>query len=88
MHKIFDMKRSTKIGKAEYSLGSLGSLLSFDGDFFTHGGHDHNVDILVLLNEQLVDSVTNFTIGNLDIILGVALFVHQGKETVIGNVKL
>jgi hypothetical protein len=44
--------------------------------------------VLALLSEHLVDSVTNITIGNLDIILGATVVVHEGEEAIVGNVEL
>jgi hypothetical protein len=44
--------------------------------------------VLLLLLEQLVDLVTDLALWNLDIILGVAVLLHEGKETIIGNVEL
>lgn len=39
--------------------------------------------LLVVLAEKLLDLVTNFTVGELDIVLGGAVFVHKGKEAVV-----
>lgn len=44
--------------------------------------------VLLLLLEELVDLVTDFTVGELDIVLGVAVVVHEGEETIVGDVKL
>lgn len=44
--------------------------------------------VLALLVEHLVNSVTNFTLGNLDIVLSGTGLVHQGKETIVGDVEL
>ena len=44
--------------------------------------------VLAVLNEELVDLVANLTIGNLDVVLGGAIVGHEGKETVVSNVKL
>lgn len=44
--------------------------------------------VLALLGKQLVDLVANFTIGDLDVVLGGAVISHEGEETVVGNVEL
>ena len=44
--------------------------------------------ILAVVGEHLVDLVTNFTLRELDIVLGAAIVIHQRKETVIGDVEL
>ena len=44
--------------------------------------------VLAILGEELVDLVTNFAIGDLDVVLGGAIIRHEGEETVIGNVEL
>lgn len=44
--------------------------------------------ILLFFGEQLVDPVTNFTFGNLDIVLGVAIVGHQRKEAIVLDIKL
>lgn len=44
--------------------------------------------VLALLGEELVDLVANFTIGNLDIVLGGAIVGHEGEETIVSNIEL
>lgn len=44
--------------------------------------------VLLLLAEELGDLLANFTVGNLDIILGSTVFGHEGEEAVVGNVEL
>ena len=44
--------------------------------------------VLLILCEELLNLVTDFTIGHADIILGVTVVVHEGEETVVGDVKL
>lgn len=44
--------------------------------------------ILAIFGEHSVDLVTNFTLRDLDIILGATIVIHQGKETVISDVEL
>lgn len=45
-------------------------------------------DVLLLNSEELVDLVANFTVGHADVVLGVTVVVHEGEETVVGDVKL
>lgn len=43
----------------------------------------------LLLNlEQLVNLLANLSIGDLDIVLGVAIIVHEGEETIVGDIDL
>ena len=44
--------------------------------------------VLALLGEELVDLVTNFTVGKLDIVLGGTIVRHEGKETIVLDVEL
>lgn len=44
--------------------------------------------VFLLLTEKLLDLLTNFTIGHLDIILGGAIVRHEGQEVVISDIKL
>lgn len=44
--------------------------------------------IFLLTTEELLDLVADFTLGDLDIVFGGAIFGHQGEETVFGDVKL
>ena len=44
--------------------------------------------ILLIGAEELVYLVTNFTIGNLDIVLGIARVVHEVKEPILADVEL
>jgi hypothetical protein len=44
--------------------------------------------VLALLGEEFVDLVANFTIGNLDIVLGGAIVGHEGEETIVSNIEL
>ena len=45
-------------------------------------------NVLLLLTEHLDDSLTGLSVGELDVVLGATVVIHQGKEVVIGNVKL
>ena len=44
--------------------------------------------ILAILNEELLDFVTDVTLRELDVVLGGAVIRHEGEEAVIGNVEL
>jgi hypothetical protein len=44
--------------------------------------------ILAILLEHLLDLVANLTLGNLDIVLGAAVVVHEGQEAVISDIEL
>jgi hypothetical protein len=44
--------------------------------------------ILLVSGEKLVNLLSNLSIGDLDIILGLAIISHQGKEAIIGNIEL
>lgn len=44
--------------------------------------------VLLLINEELVDSLTNLVVGDLDVVLGGAVVKHEGKETVVSDVEL
>jgi hypothetical protein len=44
--------------------------------------------VLALLVEHLVDLVTDFAVGELDVVLGGAVVGHEGEEAVVGNVNL
>lgn len=45
-------------------------------------------DILLLLTEHLDDTGAELVIGQLDIVLGVTVILHQGQEVIIGDVQL
>lgn len=45
-------------------------------------------DVLLLLTEKLDDTLANLALGELDIVLGVTVILHQGKEVIVGDVKL
>jgi hypothetical protein len=44
--------------------------------------------VLAVLVEHLVDLVADFTIGDLDVVLGGAVVGHEREEAVVGNVEL
>lgn len=45
-------------------------------------------DVLLILTEKLDDTLANLAVGELDIVLGVTVILHQGKEVIVGDVKL
>lgn len=44
--------------------------------------------ILFFSAEKLLNFITNLSIGNLDIILGVAVLTHKRKEAIFRHIKL
>jgi hypothetical protein len=44
--------------------------------------------VLLFSSEKLLDLLANLTLGDLNIILGLAIISHQGEETIIGNIEL
>jgi len=71
------------------SAGNLtaGCLLSFDSKLLTHGSKNDNVGVLLLLGKELLNLITNLSIWNLDIVLGLTIISHQGEETIVGNIE-
>ena len=52
------------------------------------GVSDVLTSILAIISEELLDFVTNITLGDLDIVLGGTIVRHEREETVVSNVKL
>ena len=44
--------------------------------------------VLAVLGKELVDLIADFTVGNLDIVLGGAIVGHEGEEAVVGDIEL
>jgi hypothetical protein len=44
--------------------------------------------VLLLLLEELGDLFADITVRDLDIVLGVAIVIHEGEEAIVGDVKL
>jgi len=44
--------------------------------------------VLSVVSEELGNLVTNFTIGDLDIVLEGTIFVHKREKAIIGDVEL
>jgi hypothetical protein len=44
--------------------------------------------VFLLGGEKLVNLLTNFAIGNLNIVLGLTIIGHQRKKTIIGDIEL
>ena len=44
--------------------------------------------LLLVISEQLLDLVPDFSIGDLDVVLGAAIIGHEGQETVVADVEL
>lgn len=49
---------------------------------------DALTQVLVLLVELLLDLGAEFTLGDLDIVLGVTVILHEGEVVIVGNVEL
>lgn len=62
------------------------NVLAYSAFFLTHSYR--LTGVLLLLGEELADLVANLTVGDLDVVLGVAIVLHQGQEVVVGDVKL
>jgi len=65
----------------------FGSLLGLNSDLLTHSGLDDDVDVLVLIFEHADKTLTNFTFGDLDIVLGVTVILQQGEEVIVGDIQ-
>lgn len=44
--------------------------------------------VLLFSPEELLDLLTNLTVGHADVVLGVAVVVHEGEEAIVGDVEL
>lgn len=55
---------------------SLRSFLNADGSLFTHGGNDSDDQFLAFVKISL-DAISNFTIRQLDIVLGRAILINM-----------
>jgi len=86
--KLFAIRASLPAKQSTYwTIRLFRSLLGVDAGLLTHSSKDNDVSILAFLVEHLVDLVTNFTVGDLDIFLGGAIVGHEREETVVGNIK-
>lgn len=63
------------------------SILERNGSFFTHSRDDGDDQVFTFI-EFALDLVTQFSIWNFDIILGVTIWGHQWQETVINVQQL
>jgi len=66
---------------------TTGSLLGLNGDLFTHGGKDNDVGVFLFLLKQSGDFLSNLSIWNLDIVLGLSVISHQRKETIVRDIE-
>lgn len=66
----------------------LRGLLGIHAQLLAHGGKNDDVDVLAILREELVDLLADFTVGDLDIVLGVAAIAHEREETVVSDIEL
>jgi len=65
----------------------FGSFLGVDGHLLSHGSQDDDIGVLLVSAEELLDLVTNFALGDFDVVLGGAILRHEGQETVVGDIK-
>jgi len=79
--------RSIGGGELGSNLRLLGSLLDLNDGLLRHGSEDNNVGVLLVNLEELDDLLSNLTVRHADIILGVAVIVHQGEETIVRDVE-
>lgn len=61
-------------------------LLETDSLFLTHGGDDGDGNVLAGL-ESLGDTSSPVVLRELDIVLGGSVLVHEGEETILGDVE-
>jgi len=66
---------------------TAGSFLGFNGGLLAHCSENNDIGILLFFGEKLGDFLADFSIRNLDIILGLTVISHQRKEAVIGDIK-
>lgn len=45
-------------------------------------------DVLLLLTEHALNTGTEVVVGELDIVLGVTVILHEREEAVVGDVEL
>lgn len=45
-------------------------------------------DVLLLITEHALNTGTNVVVGELDVVLGVTVVLHEGEETIVGDVEL
>lgn len=68
-------------------LSTLRSFLVRNSSLLTHSRDDGNNQVLTFLEVSL-DLVTNLTIWNLDVVLGVTISGHQRQETIVNVQQL
>lgn len=68
-------------------LSTLWSLLVGDSSLLTHSGDDRDDQVLTVV-KVVLDLVTNLTLRNLDVVLGVTVSGHQRQETVVNVQQL
>jgi hypothetical protein len=47
-----------------------------------------HTSILAVFGKELLDLVSDFAVGDLDVVLGGAIVGHEGKEAIIGDIEL
>jgi len=84
-YAISDNKVDTEV--VELTCLTARSLLGFNSSLLTHSREDNNVGILLISGEELINLLANFSIRNLNIVLGLTIIGHQGEESIIGNIE-
>ena len=81
-----DSKRWTEIEEKKYTratrLTALGRLLEGDGLLLAHSADNGNKKVFAFL-ETGVDTLANFAFRNTNVVLGVAVLVHQVQEAIV-----
>lgn len=71
-----------KGGSETHLVVALGSLLVRDGLLLAHGGDDGDEEVLTVI-EAGGDLLADVALGDLDVVLGVAVVVHEVEVTVV-----
>lgn len=45
-------------------------------------------DVLLLVTEHALNTGTKVVVGELDVVLGVTVVLHEGEESIVGDVEL
>jgi len=73
---------NSKSNRVRYNSRALGSLFVRNGLFLTHSTNDGDQEVLASV-EILADLGSEFTLRNLDVVLGNTILSHEIEETVI-----
>ena len=64
------------------------TMTSDRGEYDRDWNLSKHTGVLLFGAEQLLDLLANFAIGDLHVVLGVAVVPHEGEEAVVGDVEL